>query len=75
MRCPHCGRDNSEASSFCGGCGVPLGPKCTSCGHANRIDSRFCDNCGKPLNTSARFHKHQTNYLVHLASAAENENA
>ena len=54
MKCPRCGRDNSETSSFCGGCGVPLGPQCASCGHANRIDSRFCDNCGKPINKTAR---------------------
>ena len=53
MKCPQCGRDNSEASSFCGGCGVPLGPKCTSCGHTNRIDSRFCDRCGKPMKRGA----------------------
>ena len=52
MKCPQCGRDNSETSSFCGGCGVPLGPKCALCGHANRIDSRFCDNCGKPINAA-----------------------
>jgi class 3 adenylate cyclase/tetratricopeptide (TPR) repeat protein len=54
MKCPRCGRDNSEISSFCGGCGTPLGPKCASCGHANRTDSRFCDNCGKPINAKAR---------------------
>jgi class 3 adenylate cyclase/tetratricopeptide (TPR) repeat protein len=52
MKCPRCGRDNSETSSFCGGCGVPLGPKCPSCGHANRVDSRFCDNCGKLINAT-----------------------
>src|SRR5262249_15529389 len=49
MRCPHCGRDNSDTSSFCGGCGAPVGPKCLACGHDNRTDSRFCANCGKPL--------------------------
>ena len=49
MLCPHCGRDNSDTGSFCGGCGLPLVPKCVACGHANRTDSRFCANCGKPL--------------------------
>ena len=52
MLCSHCGRDNSETSSFCRGCGAPIGPKCTACGHPNRTDSSFCANCGKPLNLS-----------------------
>ena len=49
MLCPHCGKDNSETSSFCGWCGAPVGPKCMACGYANRTDGRFCANCGKPL--------------------------
>jgi class 3 adenylate cyclase/tetratricopeptide (TPR) repeat protein len=53
MQCPHCGKDSSDASSFCEGCGSPLGPRCTSCGHANRVDSQFCSNCGKQLPMSA----------------------
>ena len=53
MQCPHCGRDNSDTNSFCGGCGAPLGPKCMACGHANQIGSRFCVNCGNPISTSA----------------------
>jgi class 3 adenylate cyclase/tetratricopeptide (TPR) repeat protein len=53
MQCPHCGKNNSDTSSFCEGCGFPLGPRCASCGHANRIDSRYCSNCGKQLTTLA----------------------
>jgi class 3 adenylate cyclase len=69
MRCPQCGRDNSETSSFCGGCGVPLGPKCASCGHANRIDSRFCDNCGKPINAAAQSSQASDQLLSSLSSS------
>ena len=69
MKCPRCGRDNSETSSFCGGCGVPLGPKCASCGHANRIDSRFCDNCGKPINTAARSSQASDQLLSSLSAS------
>ncbi len=53
MLCPHCGKDNSETSSFCGGCGALLGRKCMICGQANRTESRFCSNCGKPLSEPA----------------------
>src|SRR5262249_33837932 len=53
MQCPHCGKNNSDTSSFCEGCGSPLGPRCTFCGHANRLDSRYCSNCGKQLTTTA----------------------
>jgi class 3 adenylate cyclase/tetratricopeptide (TPR) repeat protein len=53
MLCPHCGRDNSDTSSFCGGCGAPVGPKCIACGQVNRADSRFCAGCGQPLTPSA----------------------
>ena len=53
MRCPQCGRDNSETNSFCGGCGIPLGPRCSACGQANRIGSRFCDHCGKSIDLAA----------------------
>jgi hypothetical protein len=51
MQCPHCGGENNETNSFCGGCGAPLGPQCAACGHANRVGIRFCLNCGKPLST------------------------
>jgi class 3 adenylate cyclase/tetratricopeptide (TPR) repeat protein len=52
MQCPHCGLDSSDKSSFCRGCGAPLGPRCAACGHPNRTASSFCANCGKPLNLS-----------------------
>lgn len=53
MRCPHCAKDNSEASAFCGGCGAPLYRKCKACGHCNEIDARYCVSCGEPLAEAA----------------------
>ena len=69
MLCPHCGKDNSEASSFCGGCGAPVGPRCMACGYANRADSRFCANCGKPLNPLAILPKASGDVLRSLSAS------
>jgi class 3 adenylate cyclase/tetratricopeptide (TPR) repeat protein len=69
MLCPHCGKDYSETSSFCGWCGAAVGPKCAVCGHANRIESRFCANCGKPLSAFAILSKTSGDVLRSLSAS------
>ena len=69
MQCQHCGRDNGEANSFCGGCGAPLGPKCAACERPNPIGSRFCVNCGELLATSATLSQPSDQLLRSLSAS------
>jgi class 3 adenylate cyclase/tetratricopeptide (TPR) repeat protein len=72
MRCPRCGKQNSETSAFCGGCGSPLSRKCPACGHASSLDSRFCDRCGEPLSTAAT-PAQKSDLLLHALSESGGE--
>ena len=57
IKCPNCGAEVKEGSSFCGKCGSEIvankreeqNKKCPNCGADNDPDAKFCENCGKPL--------------------------
>lgn len=57
-RCPACGRECSEDSVFCSGCGKQLPTqivqmtdphRCANCGAEINDDDLFCFNCGKKI--------------------------
>lgn len=56
-RCPKCGRECSQDSVFCAGCGTQLpqeekiinGNHCTKCGIELAPDDAFCFNCGAKI--------------------------
>lgn len=56
-RCPKCGRECSQDSVFCAGCGTQLpqeekiinGNHCTKCGIELAPDDAFCFNCGTKI--------------------------
>lgn len=56
-RCPKCGRECSQDSVFCAGCGtqlpqeekIPNGNHCTKCGAELAPDDAFCYNCGTKI--------------------------
>ena len=51
--CPQCGKNNSELTKFCKGCGSNLidypGIFCPECGERNLLNAKFCQECGKEL--------------------------
>ena len=49
MRCPKCGNDAPQGSSFCNRCGTPLSNEmpCPVCGKLIPANSVFCPKCGK----------------------------
>ena len=57
IRCPKCGRECSQDSVFCAGCGTRLpqeeksikGSHCTKCGAELAPDDMFCFNCGNKI--------------------------
>lgn len=56
-RCPKCGRECSQDSVFCAGCGTQLpqekkeivGNHCVKCGAELAPDDAFCFNCGSKI--------------------------
>lgn len=53
IRCPKCGKENSEEVTFCGECGNRLTPakiKCPECGKEVEDNVKFCTSCGTPMN-------------------------
>ncbi|MGP1349837.1 MAG: double zinc ribbon domain-containing protein [Stomatobaculum sp.] len=51
--CRYCGRELSEHSAFCGGCGKAVQGQAVPGTEVRR--SRFCRSCGQPLGQGARF--------------------
>lgn len=59
--CGYCGRENEDASKYCGDCGKPLGRSpsgqegstCPACGAGLRIGLPFCPACGKRVTVAA----------------------
>ncbi|MCH7998824.1 MAG: zinc ribbon domain-containing protein, partial [Chloroflexi bacterium] len=56
MRCPSCGQDNPEDSTFCGDCGASLAAEqsCPTCGKANPSGLKFCRACGAGMAEPAK---------------------
>lgn len=48
MRCPHCGKEISDAAKFCGACGRSI-PRCVTCGKVLQGRTRFCPVDGTPI--------------------------
>lgn len=46
MRCGACGTENSDHTSSCVQCAVPMGNRCAGCNTSNPPQGRFCGNCG-----------------------------
>jgi len=59
-KCPSCGSEAPDDSTFCESCGAGLGVAappdagaCPSCGAANEAGSTFCESCGASLTAKA----------------------
>lgn len=50
MRCPYCGFENSDRSSFCNSCGKEIG---TPTGASRLSDPRHCVSCGRSIQSDA----------------------
>jgi class 3 adenylate cyclase/tetratricopeptide (TPR) repeat protein len=66
MRCTHCGSENPDGATLCGGCSVSLN-RCASCGFANPSGFRFCGACGAAFAAGARAPAHRDYTPRHLA--------
>ncbi len=62
MRCPYCGFENAERTSFCNSCGKEIGsptvmPRlsdsrhCVACGRSIQLDANVCPYCGHDYRT------------------------
>ena len=49
MRCPGCGSNNPEGSTFCNRCGSGLEIRCSACGKVGPAGIKFCCECGQDL--------------------------
>ena len=49
MKCPKCGNEAPQGSTFCNQCGTRLNAtmQCPSCGNMIPANSVFCPKCGK----------------------------
>jgi hypothetical protein len=46
MKCPKCGAELKDGTSFCAECGSKIERHCISCGQVLKADDMFCPACG-----------------------------
>jgi class 3 adenylate cyclase/tetratricopeptide (TPR) repeat protein len=77
VRCPACGRENSDEARFCSQCGAQQAKSCAGCGAVPPPGARFCPDCGyavtaTPAPTSYT-PRHISEQILAVRSAIEGE--